>query len=166
MRLLRLFAAILFSDSVVSATASHPGAPCLCQHSAVRNPGPEQRNSLPTGYPEALQVLPRRHSRPCAKPHRRGQPLQSGARNAKNAPESAICGVLRKRSPTTGSMPWVVPISNPRTTPRRVRLTNLRWRAAWCHACRDHGLRSSTENHRKTTSDRLTQAYLLGPIYG
>ena len=47
--------------------------------------------------PEASQVLSRRHSRPCAKPHRRAQPLQSEARSAKNAPESTICGVLPNR---------------------------------------------------------------------
>jgi hypothetical protein len=33
-------------------------------------------------------------------------------------------------------------------------------------ACRDNRPRSSTENHRKTTPDRLTEASLLGPIYG
>jgi hypothetical protein len=41
-------------------------------------------------------------SRGCPEAHRRGQPLQSGARNAKNAPESAICGVLLNRPATTG----------------------------------------------------------------
>jgi hypothetical protein len=33
-------------------------------------------------------------------------------------------------------------------------------------ACRDNRPRSSTENHRKTPPDRLTEDYLLGPIYG
>jgi hypothetical protein len=33
-------------------------------------------------------------------------------------------------------------------------------------ACRDNRPRSSKEDHRKTTPDRLTEAYLLGPIYG
>jgi hypothetical protein len=45
--------------------------------------------------------------------------LQSEARNAKNAPESAICGVLRERSATIGSVLWLVPISFPRSAPRR-----------------------------------------------
>ena len=57
--------------------------------------------------------------------HRRGQQLQSEARNAKNTPESAICGVLRKRPTPTGSVLWLVPISNPRSAPRRVGRTNL-----------------------------------------
>ena len=51
--------------------------------------------------------------------------MQSEARNAKNAPESAIRGVLRKRSTTTGSVLWRVPISFPRSAPRRVGRTNL-----------------------------------------
>src|ERR1035437_95045 len=50
--------------------------------------------------------------------HRRGQQLQSEARNAKNTPESAICGVLRKRPTPTGSVLCLVPISNPRSAPR------------------------------------------------
>jgi hypothetical protein len=33
-------------------------------------------------------------------------------------------------------------------------------------ACRDNRPMSSTGNHRKTTPDRLTEAYLPGPIYG
>ena len=33
-------------------------------------------------------------------------------------------------------------------------------------ACRDNRPRSSTGNHRKATLDRLTEPYLLGPIYG
>src|ERR1039458_8774389 len=60
------------------------------------------------------------------KTHRRGQPLHSEARNAKNAPESAICGVLPDRPAPTGSVLWLVPISNPRSAPRRVGRTNLR----------------------------------------
>ena len=42
----------------------------------------------------------------------------------------------------------------------------LDWRGAWRHACRDNRPRSSTEHHRKRTPDRLTEPYLLGPIYG
>jgi hypothetical protein len=57
--------------------------------------------------------------------HRRGQPLQSGARNAKNAPESAIGGVLPKRPAPTGSVLWLVPISSPSSEPRRAGRTNL-----------------------------------------
>jgi hypothetical protein len=41
---------------------------------------------------------------PSSRTHRRGQPLQSEARNAKNAPESAICGVLPNRPAATGSV--------------------------------------------------------------
>src|ERR1039458_6990316 len=54
-------------------------------------------NSLPAGCAEGSQVLLRCHSRPRAKPHRRAQPLQSEAGNAKNALETAIPGVLRTR---------------------------------------------------------------------
>src|ERR1035441_1021369 len=57
--------------------------------------------------------------------HRRGQPLQSEACNAKNAPESAICRVRRKRPTTTGSVLWLVPISTPRSVLHRVRRANL-----------------------------------------
>ena len=51
--------------------------------------------------------------------------LQSGARNATNAPESAICRVLPNRTAPnrtapTGFMPWLVPISFPRIARRRV----------------------------------------------
>jgi hypothetical protein len=48
-------------------------------------------------------------------PHRRGQPLQSEAPNAKTAPESAICGVLRKRLTPTGSVLWLIPIPLPKS---------------------------------------------------
>src|ERR1035437_2899502 len=58
--------------------------------------------------------------------HRGSQPLQSEPRNAKSAPESAICGVLPNRPAPTGSVVWRVPISNPRSAPRRVGRTNLR----------------------------------------
>ena len=51
--------------------------------------------------------------------------MQSEARNAKNAPESAICGVLPGQPAPTGSVLWLVPISNPRSAPRRVGRTNL-----------------------------------------
>ena len=77
-------------------------------------------------YAGIRQVLPGSQSRRWPEAHRRGQPLHSEALNAKNAPESAICGVLRKRSTTTGSMAWLVPISFPRSAPRRVGRTNLR----------------------------------------
>ena len=53
--------------------------------------------------------------------------MQSGARNAKEAPESAICGVLRTRPAPTGSVNLLVPVSNPRSAPRRAGgRTNLR----------------------------------------
>jgi hypothetical protein len=65
-------------------------------------------------------VLPGSQSRRRPETHRQGQPLQSEARNAKNAPESTICGVLPDRPAPTGSVLWLVPISNPRSAPRRV----------------------------------------------
>src|ERR1035441_291431 len=52
-------------------------------------------------YAGLRQVLPGSQSRRRPEAHRRGQPLQSEARNAKNAPESAICRVRRKRPTTT-----------------------------------------------------------------
>ena len=70
-----------------------------------------RRGNLP------LRPLPGSRSR---ETHRRGQPLQSEARNAKTAPESAICGALRKQPAPTGSVLWRVPISSPRSAPRRV----------------------------------------------
>jgi hypothetical protein len=51
-----------------------------------------------------LRPLPGSQSRRRPDTHRRGQPLQSEARNAKNAPESAICGVLPDRPAPTGSV--------------------------------------------------------------
>ena len=57
---------------------------------------------------------------------RRGQPLKSGALNAKNAPESTVCGALRQRLTTTGCMSRRVPISFPKSPPRRAGRTNLR----------------------------------------
>ena len=51
--------------------------------------------------------------------------MQSEARSAKNVPESAIYGVLPNRPTPTGSMLWLVPISNPRSALRRVGRTNL-----------------------------------------
>jgi hypothetical protein len=77
-------------------------------------------------YAGIRQVLPGRQSRRPPRTHRRGQPFQSGASNAKNAPESAICGVLPNRPTPTGCGPWLVPISIPGSAPRRVRRTNLR----------------------------------------
>jgi len=65
-------------------------------------------------------------SRRCPEPHLRGQRLQSEARNAKTAPESTICGALPNRPAPTSSVPWLVPISSPRSAPRRVGQTNLR----------------------------------------
>ena len=58
--------------------------------------------------------------------HRRGQRLQSEAPNAENAPESAICGVLRTPPTPTGSVPLPVPIPSPRSAPRELARTNLR----------------------------------------
>ena len=52
--------------------------------------------------------------------------LHSGALNAKNAPESTICGVPPNRPTPTGSVLWLVPISFPRSAPRRVGRTNVR----------------------------------------
>src|ERR1017187_9104001 len=66
-------------------------------------------------YAGIRQVLPGSQSRRRPETHRRGQPLQSEARNAKNAPESAICGVLPIRPAPTGSVLWLVPISSSRT---------------------------------------------------
>ena|ERR1035437_6506997 len=77
-------------------------------------------------YAGIRQILPGSQSRRCPEAHRRGQPLHSQARNAKNAPESAICGVLRRRSTTTGSVFLLVPISLPKNAPRGVGRTNLR----------------------------------------
>ena len=67
------------------------------------------------GYAEMRKVLPGSQSHRCPETHRRGQPLHSEAPSAKNAPESTICGVLRKRPTTTGSMLWLVPVSFPRS---------------------------------------------------
>src|ERR1035441_3739219 len=77
------------------------------------------RDAIPPVPPETAknrirQVLPGSQSRRCPEAHRRGQRLQSEARNAKNAPESAICGVLPYRPAPTGCVLWLVPISNPR----------------------------------------------------
>ena len=76
-------------------------------------------------YAGIRQILPGSQSRRCPEAHRRGRPLQSGALNAKSAPKSAICGVVRKRSAPTGSVLWLVPVSSPRSAPRRVGRTNL-----------------------------------------
>src|ERR1035437_5706991 len=78
-----------------------------------------------TALSRIRQVLPGCQSRRPPGAHRRGQPLQSEARNAKNAPESAICGVLPNRQTPTGSVSWLVLISSPRSGPRRVSRTNL-----------------------------------------
>jgi len=77
-------------------------------------------------YAGIRQVLAGCQSRRRPETHRRGQPLQSEARNAKNAPESAICGVLPNRPTPTGSVLWPVPISDPGSAPRRLARTNLR----------------------------------------
>ena len=71
------------------------------------------------------QVLRGSKSRRRPETHRQGQPLHSEARSAKNAPESAICGVLPDWPAPTGSVLWLVPISNPRSAPRRVGRTSL-----------------------------------------
>jgi hypothetical protein len=62
------------------------------------------------------QVLPGSQSRRCPEAQRRGQTLYSEAGNAKNAPESTICGALRKRSTAAGSVVWLVQFSSARTT--------------------------------------------------
>jgi hypothetical protein len=78
-------------------------------------------------YAGIRQVLPGSQSRRWPEAQRRGQILQSQAPYGKNAPESAICGVLPNRKTTTGSVLWLVPISNPRSAPRRAsRSNNLR----------------------------------------
>src|ERR1022692_1271816 len=77
-------------------------------------------------YAGIRQVLPGSQSRRRPETHRHGQPLQSEARSAKNAPESAICGVLPYRPTPTGSVLWLIPISNPRSAPRRLGRTILR----------------------------------------
>ena len=77
-------------------------------------------------YAGIRQLLPGSQLHRCHETHRRGQPLQSEALNAKNAPESTICGILPSRSTTTGSVAWLVPISFPRSAPRRGGRTNLR----------------------------------------
>ena len=82
-------------------------------------------------YAGIRQVLPGFQSRRCPDAHQRGQPLKSGALNAKNAPESTICGVHQKRSHTTCSMLLLVPISFPRTAPCRASRTNLPSDALW-----------------------------------
>src|ERR1035441_3362852 len=78
------------------------------------------------GYAGIRQVLPGCHSRRRPETHRRGQRLQTEARSAKNAPESAICGVLRKRLAPTGSVLWLAPISSPRKCASHERWINLR----------------------------------------
>ena len=57
--------------------------------------------------------------------------MQTEARSAKNAPESAICGVLRKRLAPTGSVLWLAPISSPRKPASHGRWTNLRSADEW-----------------------------------
>jgi hypothetical protein len=101
-----------------------------CGRHEIINAFPKKLWFLPS-HPLSISAFqhlctPGSQSRRCPEAHRRGQPLQSEACNAKNPPESAICGVLRKWSTTTGSVPWLVPISSPRSAPRRVGLTNLR----------------------------------------
>jgi len=84
---------------------------------------PEKKNRVTLSrlwcYAGIRQVLPGPQSRRCPEAQRRGQPLQSEARNAKNAPESAICRVLPNRLAPTGSRTWRVPISIPRSAPRQ-----------------------------------------------
>ena len=41
--------------------------------------------------------------------------MQSEAGSAKNTAESAICGVIPSRPNPTGSVPWLVPVSSPRS---------------------------------------------------
>ena len=89
-------------------------------------------------YAGIREVLPGSQSRRCTQVHRRSQPLHSEARNAKNVPASTICGVLRKWPTTTGSVPWLVPISFPRSAPRRAGRTNL-WYDAVLTPCRRAG---------------------------
>jgi hypothetical protein len=97
--------------------------------SSGSEPRPTQNRKRPRTLRPARILsfsFPGSQSRRRPETHRRGQPLQSEARNAKNAPESAICGVLPDRPAPTGSVLWLVPISNPRNAPRRVGRTNLR----------------------------------------
>jgi hypothetical protein len=97
---------------------------------APSNPAPRSNSNLrldpfPVLAPCSGFSFPGSQSRRRPETHRRGQPLQSEARNAKNVPESAICGVLPDRPAPTGSVLWLVPISNPRSAPRRVGRANL-----------------------------------------
>ena len=64
------------------------------------------------------QILPGPQSHRWPGARRRGQPLHSEARNAKNTPECPICGVLPNGPTPTGSVLWLVPISFPRSAPR------------------------------------------------
>src|ERR1017187_4823015 len=72
-------------------------------------------------YPQATTrshslplVLVRRYSRPYAKPHRRAQPLQSEAANARKASKTTIPGVLQMRPATMDSVLGLVRFSSAR----------------------------------------------------
>ena len=79
---------------------------------------------LRTAKNRIRQVLPGHQSRRPPGTHRRGQPLQSRALNAKEAPETAICGVQPTRPAPTGSVNWLVSVSNPRSAPRTAGRSN------------------------------------------
>jgi hypothetical protein len=69
------------------------------------------------GFARAVSFFARQ-SRRRPETHPRGQPLQSEAAYAKNAPENAIPGVRQKTTAPTGSVLWLVPIPRPRSAPR------------------------------------------------
>ena len=95
--------------------------------------------------------------------------MQSEARNAKNAPESAICGVLPSRPTPTCSVPWLVPVSNPRSTPRRVGWTNLRSDAFLSTASSSALAHDFTARHARQwflAPDRLQFRERFTPLHG
>ena len=111
-----------FQVSRKSISCTHANAICAASRVARGGIRPVLRLWC---YAGTRQVLPGSRSRRRPETHGRGQPLQFGARNAKNVPESAICSVRRKRPTTTGSVVWLVPISTPRSALHRVRRANL-----------------------------------------
>ena len=89
---------------------------------------------------------------------RRGQPMHSEARNAKNTPECPICGVLPNGPPPTGSVLWLVPISFPRSAPRRAGRTNLQSDGGTA------ALHDARVGNRPLRQNHLTGAELPGDV--
>jgi len=100
-----------------ASSQHHRGAP---RPRAQQRPPTRCRNSTAQSTVDSSWSQSRR----CPEGHRRGQPLHSQARNAKNPPESTICRVARKQQTTTGSVLWRVPIPFPGSAPRRAGRTN------------------------------------------